>query len=514
MLKTNIFKLVFIFGAVFSICVSVSPQSDITYDIVLENGRIMDPLTRADYLGHLAIKDGKIAAIVPAGETKAANSLTAKTTIDVSGSVIAPGFIDIHTHEGLLPQTMEMFVRDGRTTMIGGNYGSSMGAVATYLSTMEKRGILINYATFSGHIILRMRVGARDRYEAATPEQIEAMLPLCAQDMEAGALGVSYGIEYVPGASYAEILALGKVAARYGGMTATHGRYGEKTPLAVYALWEMVRLTKDTGIPHQYSHIGSMLGYGDVMDEALDMLEFANSQGLRMLADIYAYDAWNTGLGAAVLDEGAFEKMDCRPEDIEVVSTVVIDGKTIMKPGDRFTPELFDSIRALVLDKKMSDPGVIGHAIKPEKISLAMQSPYVVCGSDGALSYDRVAKKPVGHPRTTNNFARFLGHWVREQGTVDLMTALFKTSTQSALHLGLAGKGRIALGADADITVFQPDTVIDKADFGEGFATPPTGIDYVFVNGILTVNKGEIVPEIQPGKVIRRTWRIPGYTKQ
>lgn len=514
MAKKRIFGFFVFFGVFSAFILSLSAQKNVVYDIVLENGRIMDPYTSADFTGHLGIKGGKIAVIVPLEKADAGKPLAAESRIDVSGRVIAPGFIDIHTHEGLLAKTMELFVKDGRTTMIGGNCGGSMGAVGNYLSSMEKRGILINYATFSGHITLRMRVGARDRYAAATPEQIEAMIPLCEQDMEAGALGVSYGIEYVPGASYAEILALGKVAARYGGMTATHGRYGEKTPLAVYALWEMVRLTKDTGIPHQYSHIGSMLGYSDVMDEALDMLEFANSRGLRMLADIYSYDAWNTGLGAAVLDEGAFEKMDCRPEDLEVVSTVIIDGETVLKAGERLTRELFDRIRGLVLENKLPDPGVIGHAIKSEKISLAMQSPYVVCGSDGALAFDRVAKKPVGHPRTTNNFARFLGHWVREKGTVDLMTALFKTSTQSALHLGLAGKGRIAVGADADITVFDPEMIIDRGDFGDGFDTPPEGIDYVIVNGILTVNEGEIVPDTMPGKVIRRTWPIPGYVKR
>jgi len=167
----------------------------------------------------------------------------------------------------------------------------------------------------------------------------------------------------------------------------------------------------------------------------------------------------------------------------------------------------------LVLDNKIPDPGVIGHVIKPDKISLAMQSPYVVCGSDGALSYDPVAKKAVGHPRTTSNFARFLGRWVREKGTLDLMTALFKTSTQTALHLGLSGKGRIALGADADLTVFDPETIIDRSDYGKDFDTPPAGIAYVLVNGVLTLDKGELIPDIRPGKVIRRTWRVPGYKK-
>lgn len=228
MAKSSFRKILFIWGACLSIILSLPAQKDLTYDIVLENGRIMDPFTRAEYLGHLAIMDGKIAAIVPVENAETEKNLNGKTTIDVSGLVVAPGFIDMHSHEGLLPRTMEVFVKDGRTTMIGGNCGGSKGTVDKYLSSLEKRGILINYATFSGHITLRMRVGAKDRYAAASPEQIEAMIPLCEQDMEAGALGVSYGIEYVPGASYAEILALGQVAARYGGMTATHGRYGKK----------------------------------------------------------------------------------------------------------------------------------------------------------------------------------------------------------------------------------------------------------------------------------------------
>jgi N-acyl-D-amino-acid deacylase len=507
-------KNVFVWFLTVFILLTFSPSAfskeEITYDILIKNGRIMDPFTKADYTAHLGIKDGKIINIIPIDNEK---DLQTKTTIDASGLVVAPGFIDMHTHEGLLKKTMEVFVKDGRTTMIGGNCGGSMGSMARYFDSLQRTGIIINYASFSGHSTLRARVKANDRYKAATKEQIQAMIPFCEEDMDAGALGVSYGINYVPGASYEEILALGKVAAKYGGMTASHGRYGQNSHLAVYSLWESLRLTKDTGIPHQYSHIGSMLGYGDIMDEGLDMIEFAQSQGLKILADIYSYDAWNTGLGAAILDEGFFERMNCKPEDIEVLSTVIIDGKTVMKAGDRFTEELFYSLREKVLNEEIPDPMVIGHVIRPDKVELAMKSPYVVCGSDGALSYDRATKKYVAHPRTTNNFARFLGYWVREKGIVDLMTALFKTSAQSALHLGLSGKGRIALGADADITIFNADTIIDRGEYGEGFNNSPVGIEYVIVNGVLTVKKGELVPDVTAGKVIRRTWRIPGYSK-
>ena len=496
-----------------ALCLSFgSAFTEAEYDILVKNGRVMDPMTRADFRAHVGIKDGKIKALLPAGD-EGPDDTEAGRIIDAAGLVVAPGFIDIHAHEGLMTKTMEYFVKDGRTTMIGGNCGGSMGNLARYFGSLERMGLRLNYASFSGHGTLRARVGARDRYEAATPEQIQEMIPLLEADMEAGALGVSYGIEYIPGSSYEEILALGRVAARYGGMTATHGRYGRNTHEAVYSLWEMVRLAYDTGAPHQYAHIGSMLGYGDVMDEGLAVLEFANAKGIRILADIYSYEAWNTGLGTAVLDEGCFERMNCEPEDIEVLSTVTMDGKVVMEAGDRFTMELFESVRKRVLDGEVPDPMVIGHAIRPDKARMAIKSPYVVCGSDGAVSFDPAQKKPVAHPRTTNNFSRFLGRWVREEGTMDLMTALFKTSTQAALHLGLTGKGRIAVGADADITIFDPETILDRGEYGEGFDRSPVGIEYVIVNGALTLERGEFQPDIKAGKVIRRTWKIPGYVK-
>ena len=218
------------------------------FDIVITNGRVMDPLSRADYMAHIGIKNGKIQVIAPVEEK--GQELMGTLVLNAEGQVVAPGFIDLHTHEGILDLTMEAFVKDGRTTMIGGNCGGGPYPLDRYFRRLEKKGILINYAAYSGHSTFRNRVGAMDRYTPATDEQIEAMLPLLEQEMQSGALGVSYGIQYDPGSSYDEILALAKVAAKYGGMTACHGRYGENSHRAVYALYEMVRLTKDTGIPH------------------------------------------------------------------------------------------------------------------------------------------------------------------------------------------------------------------------------------------------------------------------
>jgi len=477
-------------------------------DIVIKNGRVMDPLTGTDVIANVGIKNGRIVGIAPAGQSFG----QAKVVIDATGLVVAPGFIDIHRHEGILPKTMEASVLDGVTTMIGGNCGGAPYPIADYFAELEEEGCLISYASYFGHSTFRYMVGAYDRYAAATPEQIEAMLPLAEQEMKSGALGVSYGIMYVPGASYEEILALAEVAAKYGGMTAAHARYGHDSPLAVDSLREMVQLSSDSGIPHQYSHMGSMLGYSAIMDEAMEILDEAQAEGIRICGDIYSYCAWSTGLGSAILDPGFFERYNCGPGDIEVVRTVVIGGVVILEAGSRFVDEAqFWYIRGKVLDGTIPDPGVIGHVIKPEKVKLAMQSPYVMSGSDGSVGYDPRTGKYVGHPRTAGNFSRFLGYWVREQGVCDLMTGLFKTSTQAALQLGLRNKGRIHPGADADITIFNPATVIDRSTFGEGFMTPPEGIEYVIVNGELTVADGELVEGVLAGKPIRRTWTVPGY---
>jgi len=477
-------------------------------DIVIKNGRVMDPLTGTDMIANVGIKNGRIVGIAPAGQSFG----QAKVVIDATGLVVAPGFIDIHSHEGILPMTMQAHVLDGVTTMIGGNCGGAPYPLADYFAELEEEGILINYASYFGHSRLRGMVGATDRYAAATSEQIEAMLPIAEQEMKSGALGVSYGIHYVPGASYEEILALAEVAAKYGGMTAAHARYGDARPLALEGLREMVQLASDSGIPHEYSHMGSMLGQGEFMDEALDILAQAQAEGVRICADIYSYLAASTGLGSAILDPGFFERQNCGPQDIEVVRAVIIGGVVILEAGSRFVDEAqFWYVRGKVRDGTIPDPGVICHIIKPDNVKLALQSPYVMCGSDGSVGYDPATGKYRGHPRVAGNFSMFLGHWVREEGVCDLMTALFKTSTQAALQLGLRNKGRIHPGADADITIFNPATVIDRATFGEGFMTPPEGIEYVIVNGELTVADGELVEDVLAGKPIRRTWTVPGY---
>lgn len=514
MMKTT--KTLAILFLLLTICLSsydcsqgTPPVQEGEYDLVITRGRIIDPEKGTDITANIGILDSRIDKIVPPGQT-----LKAKKTIDAEGQVVAPGFIDMHAHDGIIDMTMQAHVLDGVTTMISGNCGGHPFPLEEHFNKLEQSGILINYATLAGHNTFRRLVGIKDRNSAAAPEQIEKMQELVEQEMSAGALGVSYGIAYAPGATYEEILALAQTAAEKSGMLSSHARSGAITQEGIDSYREMIQLARDSGIPLEFSHIGSTLAKSDNMDKFLEEMAQARAEGVRISADIYSYLATGGAMSSAIADPGFFERHGHKPQDIEVVGMVKIDGKVFMEPGSRFKDEKqFYFVRDKILSGEIPEPGMIAHIMKPEKVKLGMASPFVMCGSDGAVQMDRVTQKYQGHPRVAGNFSRFLGYWTREEGTIDLMTALFKTSTQAALFLGLANKGRIAEGADADIIVFNPDTITDKSTFGDNFRTPPEGIDYVIVNGEITVSKGKLVPGVKAGKVIRRNWVIPGRSK-
>ena len=184
---------------------------------------MIDPETKTETLADIGLRNGRIVAIVSPDE-----ELKGQVVIDAQGRVVAPGFIDIHSHEGQLPMTMQAHVLDGVTMMIGGNCGGSPYPLAEYFNRLDQDGCLINYAAFTGHSTLREVSGAKDRKKAATAEQIKEMTKLAEKEIVAGGLGISYGIGYVPGTPYEEILALAQVAARCKGMTADQARSARK----------------------------------------------------------------------------------------------------------------------------------------------------------------------------------------------------------------------------------------------------------------------------------------------
>ena len=499
---------------------------DLKCDVVVVNGRVMDPLTRLDKVATVGIKDGKIVAITSQpGETQSLRARAVKV-INASGLIVAPGFINIHGHEGVIRDTLAYGVLDGVTTMIGGNCGSSPYPLANFFTGLEETGIVANYGTFLGHHTLRAAEGLGP-YSTATPAKIIAMVARVSAEMEAGALGISFGPFYHPMVTYNEMVALATEAANLGGGASIHARYAVPYPvpqpptgnpkldlLDVKAIEEAISLARDADTPLLISHMGGpILGKGSA-GMALEMIGSGLEEGLKLGADVYTYDYVSLSithplfmLPKAELDL-VLERIGSVPADWYPTSDLIIGGQLYMEAFQPFesTDQLL-YLRAQVMAGKLAPFTVCGNAIRSEETWLWMNAPFVMLENDAA-----VASNPdLGRPAMTGNYSNFFGYWVREKGTLDMMSALKKTSTMPAQFLGLEDKGSIQVGYDADIVLFNPDTIIDTSKMKPGETlNPPIGIPYVIVNGVLVLENGNSTGA-KPGKVIRRTWDIPGY---
>lgn len=487
------------------------------YDLVINHGRIMDPLTRVDAEANLGILNGKIAALVPGDQ-----ALQGKIEINAHRLIVAPGFINIHGHGSGYGPGAEFHVRDGITTEITGNCGFSGGwsgaagreaeaadtptvPLADWFSKLETQKPIINLASYSGHNSLREAVGVTDPFGTASGENISRMARLVSADMEAGALGVTFGPFYAPGSRYEEMLALAKEASRFGGGSASHVRTPPRSPVAdMGSIDEALSMAREAELPFLISHMGAphvaRINTGAAMDYILE----ARETGLQVATDCHPYGAYLTSLGAAI-----FETPRDDYSDVEVATSVVIDGEVVLGAGESFqSPEQFQLIRKNLKSGRIEDPGVIGHIYPLHKTFLWLSSPLTMVENDAAIRVDLATGRYGGHPRGAGSFARFLGYWVRERGVCDLMTALAKTSTMAAVWLGLDNKGRVQVGCDADLTLFDAETIIDRASYAEP-GQPSAGIPHVIVAGVPVVAGGELTGN-SPGTVIRRTWEIPG----
>jgi N-acyl-D-aspartate/D-glutamate deacylase len=445
-------------------------------DIVLSRGRVMDPASGLDAARDVGILSGKIAAISEA-------PLRGRTVVDATGLVIAPGFIDLHSH-GQTPENYRFKARDGVTTALEMEVGVS--PVPEWYRAREGHA-LINFGATSGHIPARMAVMhdsgkllPRDTAKgAATPAQQKQTYDLVRQGLDDGALGIGLGIAYVPAATRAEILELFGLAARRKTPIYVHIRNGGPVePGVIDALQEAIADAAATGASLHVVHITSM-GLRET-GLCLQMIEGARRHGLDVTTEMYPYTAGMTDLGSAVFDEGWQAKQGgISYGDLQWALT-----------GERLTAESSARFR--------KQGGMVAiHSIPEEVVRLAISDPMVMIASDGILENGK------GHPRAAGCYARVLGRYVREQHVLTLMDALRKMTLMPADRLGIKTKGRLAIGADADIAVFDPARVVDKATF-ESPAQYSEGIAYVLVGGTLVVKGGELVEGVAPGRPVRR----------
>ncbi len=442
------------------------------YDLVVANGRVVDPASGLDAVRHVGVRDGRVAAV-------SEEPLDGERTIDASGLVVAPGFVDLHEH-GQSPEAYRLMVRDGVTSAFELEVGT--GDVAGWY---EERagGQLVNHGVSIGHIPVRMEVlgdpgdflpAGVGGHGDATEEQIAEMERRIEEGLEQGAVAVGFGSAYTPGATIDEIRRMFEIAAEHGASAHIHMRNG------VAGLDSTIAAAAEAEAPLHIVHVNS--SGGDELEAFLARIRQAREAGRDVTTEAYPYGAGMTRIESALFDDWR-EWPDSQFQRYQWVAT-----------GERMSREMF-------ADARERGGAVIIHSRSEEQTRTAVTSPLTMIASDGFIEDGQ------GHPRTSGSYSKVLGKYVREEGALDLMEALRKMTIMPARRLeertpAMARKGRIEVGADADLTIFDPGTVIDRSTYTDA-TIPAAGIPWVVVNGTVVVDEGEIVEGVRPGTGIR-----------
>ncbi len=442
------------------------------FDLTITNGRVIDPETGTDDFLNVGVKNGKIAAI-------SREELKGKQVVDALGCIVAPGFIDIHCHEdsggiNSAPiETAKTLMRAGVTTMVGGNCGGSPYPIGSYLARVNEIRLPINYVMLAGYNSLREQLGI-DKYRAATDFELEQLKKMADSALQEGAVGISLGLQYAPGVSTKEAIEMGKIVAQHNGFIAVHLRY-DYPRSALEGLKEMGKVAAKSKVRVQISHIAAniykMHQNKRNIQEALNLIERWSEQGLKVKADTYPYNAWGGSVKSTIFDENYYREYTFTYEDCEILAGPL--------SGQRLSEELFNQLRKQERDTKVA----CHNAMPMEDVKEALKHPFVCVGSDGSVSFDVATGKYSGHPRCAGTTAKFL-QMVREEGLVDLVTAIRKLTFDPAVMINLPSKGRLQEEKDADITVFNFDTISDQSRFGNNVCVLPSeGICHVIYAG-------------------------------
>ena len=528
------------------------------FDLLIAGGTVYDGTGGPPFRADIGISGGAVRSI---GRIRASR---AATIIKAEGLAVSPGFIDVHDHTAeslLVNPRAESAIRQGVTTLISGQCGDSpfplteeafektrLALLAEYdldlnwrdirgfLGRLDEAGTALNYATFVGHGTLRAAaMGFGNRPPSAA--ELERMKVFVGEAMAGGALGLSSGLEYTPGsfASTEELIELCRVAARNGGVYATHMR-DEETGI-LEAVDEAFRIARETPIRLQISHL--KIGYAvnwPKFPALLDRLERARAAGVEFRCDRYPYVAWATGLDMFFplwSREGTNEDFIARLRDPSLqdrlraevmvkqkelgswdkvlISSVATDknrpleGMNVLDASVRAGQAPYDFMRDILVEET-GRVGMITFGMSEDHLKVLLAHPLVGVGSDGlaVAPYGPLAKgKP--HPRFYGTFPRVLGKYVREEKVVPLEEMIRKMTAMPAAHLGFVRRGMLKVGWAADVCVFDPERIIDKATFTEP-AVYSEGIRQVVVNGEVVVDEGRHTGRL-PGRVLRKNSR-------
>jgi len=526
-----------------------------TYDLVITDAVVFDGLGGPPLEADVAIGADTIQAV---GKVKPSRG---KRIIEAKGLAVSPGFIDVHDHTDvslIINPKAESVIHQGITTLVSGNCGGSAFPIpdsvfekekenakavygldltwkdmAGFFSRLEETGIALNYSTLVGHGSIRgAAMGFNDR--PPSPEELERMKSLVEEHMRGGAFGLSSGLEYTPG-SFArpeELTELCRVVARLSGIYATHMRDEDEGILE--SLDECIGAARESGVRLQVSHlkVGGHRNWPKV-DAALAKLDQAKQEGIDLFCDRYPYIAGSTGLSSYFplwAREGTSEDFLRRLQDPALdarlrahlathearlgswekvlISSVILDknkplqGKTILEAAREAGKPPYDFIRDLLIEEKAM-VGMITFYGHEDVLKKILAHPLVGIGCDGsAVAPYGILSAGKPHPRNYGTFPRVLGKYVREEKLVPLETMIHRITAIPALRFGFEKRGRIAPGFYADLVIFNPDTVADRATWVDPHQYP-VGVEYVIVNGQVVVEHGEHTGRL-PGKILRK----------
>lgn len=446
------------------------------FDLVLEGGRVMDPETGMDAVRNVGIDAGRIVRI-------SSETLTGHRVIHASGLVVAPGFIDLHQHSQDLA-SQQVKAMDGVTSALELEIG--VPDIAQFLKAKEGHS-LIHYGTSASQVAARSLVlgaplapgeilpkSGPTTDAAATPEQIERIQQRLSQELDAGGLAIGMGIGYTPGATHLEVIDMFRLAASRRVPVYTHMRSGDP----IESISEVIGAAAITGASLHIVHINSTCSRDAL--ECLSMVEGARARGLDVTTEAYPYIAGMTAINSAIFSPGWRTRLGIDYDQIMIPNT-----------GERLTKERFDALHS-----SSTTQFVVIFANTQEMIDKIIPNPLVMIASDGLE----------GHPRNAGTYSRTLAQYVREKGTLTLMDALRKMSLMPAEMLerstqAARRKGRVQEGADADIVVFDPRTIGDRATYQKPME-PSIGVHYLVVGGSVLIDEGKIVSNLFPGRAL------------
>ena len=513
----NIF---FIAALVLLTMMQIAPAYAAEYDMVINNGRVMDPETKYDKIANVGIKNGAIATITH-------KAIEGKQTIDATGHVVAPGFIDIHAH-GQNIGDYRMQAMQGVTTML--ELESGVLPISNWYDAQSQKRLPLNYGAAAGWTFARIAVftgtnpeatsayfqdaqGRADwKMEIATTEQQEKILKYVEQGLDEGALGIGINAGYAPGYGQKEYRALAKLAAKRGVATFTHVRYASNLePQSSFeAIEELVSNAALTGAHMHICHINSS-SLRDI-NYILELVDEAFERNFNITVGAYPYGAASTVVGAAMFTgEGWRERMGSTAENFQLGTERMTEEQLAdyqkNKPGTFITWHFLD-------ESNPDDLALLDASVLHPKILIESDEMFWMFMDDQGHveNYDGDAwplpKEAFSHPRSNGTFAKMLRSYVRERKLMTLQEALRKMSLMPAQTLEefvpqMKKKGRLQVGMDADIVVFDPDTIRDVGTYEEP-NQPAVGVQTLLVNGVAVVVEGELILNAAPGRPIRR----------